>query len=99
MPNFTLTRRIPDDGAGDSGVMCMKLRLDEATDTLEELSCDYPEVGWALKVGSPAARSYAGQEWWMTSYITEILEETDDDESVRVLFKTGNSTYAWRRFK
>ena len=96
---FSLTRMKPDDGAGDAGSMCHKVRWDEVKQEGVELPCDYPEVGWCVKVGSPYARTMAGQDWWRTSPVTEILEETEDDESVRVLFETGNSTYAWRKFK
>ena len=96
---FSLTRMQPDDGAGDGGAMCSKLRYNEATDTVDELPCDYPELGWCIKVGSPYARTFGGQDWWRTSPVTEIIEESEDEESILVSFKTGNSTYNWRKFK
>jgi hypothetical protein len=95
---YSLTRMKPEDGAGDSGLMCHKVRWDKEKQEGIELPCDYPEVGWCLKVGSPYARTF-GQDWWRTSPVTKILEETEDEESVRVVFKTGNSTYAFRKFK
>lgn len=96
---YSLTRMKPRDGAGDSGPMCMKLRVDMETGTVEELTCDYPEVGWCIKVGTPHARTFGWQDWWRTSPVTEILEESEDEESAKVSFKTGNSTYTWRKFK
>lgn len=96
---YSLTRTTPEDGAGDAGSMCMKLRVDMEAGTVEELPCDYPEIGWMLKVGTPYARTFSWQDWWRTSPITEILEESENDESFFVSFKTGNSTYAWRKFK
>lgn len=99
MSKFSLTRLVPDDGAGDAGMMCHRVRFNEATQSVEELPCDYPMVGWCLKVGSPYARTMVGQDWWRTSPITEILEEDESEEFVHVTFKTGNSTYSFRRFK
>ena len=96
--NYSLTRLEPDDGAGDAGNMCHKLRWDEEKKEGIELPCDYPAVGWMLKVGSSYARTF-GQDWWRTSPITEILEENENDENIQVIFKTGNSTYSWRKFK
>jgi hypothetical protein len=48
-----------------------------------------PIVGCSLLVGSVTARSYASQDYWITTAITEIVEETNE----YILFKTGNSTY------
>jgi hypothetical protein len=96
---YSLTRIVPYDGMGDAGSMCHKVRWDDDKKEGIEIPCDYPEVGWCLKVGSPHARSGQWQDWWRTSPVTEILEETEDEESVLVSFKTGNSTYAWRKFK
>jgi len=79
--------------------MCMKLRVDMEAGTVEEIPCKYPEVGWMIKVGSLYGRTFGGQDWWRTSPITKILEETEDEESARVLFETENSTYVWRKFK
>jgi hypothetical protein len=50
-----------------------------------------PRVGVAMRVGSHYARTYDAQDWWQTTLITEILEESD--EVVR--FRTGNSVYEW----
>lgn len=51
-----------------------------------------PRVGVAMRVGSIYARTMQSQDWWQTTYITEILEERDDF----VRFKTTNSIYEWR---
>jgi hypothetical protein len=53
-----------------------------------------PVVGYAIKVGSPFSRTYAGQDYWRTSYITKILEETED----YVKFETLNSIYEWEKW-
>ena len=97
--SYSLTRIKPHDGAGDAGSMCHKLRWDEDKEEGIELPCDYPEVGWCLKVGTPYARTFGAQDWWRTSPITEILEETEEEDSTRVVFKTGNSEYVWRKAK
>ena len=48
-----------------------------------------PIVGCSLLVGSVTARTYSRQDYWLTTEITEILEETDN----YVIFKTKNSKY------
>jgi hypothetical protein len=40
-----------------------------------------------------------GQNWWQTTPITEVLEESTDNEGFRtVKFKTRNSIYIWKEF-
>jgi hypothetical protein len=48
-----------------------------------------PMVGCSLLVGSVTARTYADQDFWLTTEIKEILEETDE----HIIFKTLNSKY------
>ena len=50
---------------------------------------DRPMVGCALRVGTMTAGTYSSRDWWMTTPITEIISE--DDNEIR--FKTKNSTY------
>lgn len=58
-------------------------------DVFECIAGHEPIVGCNLLVGSISARSYGKQDYWLTTQITEIIEETDK----HVLFKTLNSTY------
>jgi hypothetical protein len=52
-----------------------------------------PRVGVAMRVGSIYARSYTAQDWWQTTLIKEIIEDTPD----KVVFKTqSGSEYTWR---
>ena len=48
-----------------------------------------PIVGCSLLVGSVTARSYSDRDYWLTTEVTEIIEETNE----HILFKTLNSTY------
>jgi hypothetical protein len=48
-----------------------------------------------MLVGSMNARSYSGQDYWLTTPITKILEEINSDDVHYVRFKTGNSEYEW----
>lgn len=57
--------------------------------TLKEVAGHEPIVGCALLVGSVTARSYSDRDYWLTTPITEIIEETNE----HILFKTENSTY------
>jgi len=51
-----------------------------------------PIVGCCMLVGSVTARSYSDRDFWITTEVLEILENTDDV----VKFKTKNSIYEWR---
>jgi len=61
--------------------------------TVKSMETGRPKIGCSVRVGSLTARSYCAQDWWMTTEVTEILEDTED----KVKFKTKNSTYIWVR--
>ncbi len=42
----------------------------------------------------PYSRSFVAQDYWQTTYVTEILEDTPD----MMRFRTGNSEYVWKKF-
>jgi hypothetical protein len=79
------------DGAGDSGPMCTIERLHPQTGTHEIERNQRPRVGWAICVGSATGRTFGNQDWWQTTPVTEILEDTP----AYVRFTTRNSTYEW----
>ena len=82
------------DGAGDSGPISNIFRRNPNSGELEQKS-GRPQLGWGVKVGSPYARSYQAQDWWATTPVTEIVEESDK----KVVFKTrSGSTYIWEEF-
>lgn len=78
------------DGAGDSGPMCRLGRINPQTQTAE-WETGRPKVGWNVTVGSVVGRTYAAQDYWSTTIVTEILEERED----YIRFRTGNSEYEW----
>jgi hypothetical protein len=78
------------DGVGDSGPMSLAIWVDDNGKEQVEHGAR-PRVGVQMRVGSITARSYEAQDWWQTTTITEILEESEN----QVKFKTGNSTYTW----
>ena len=93
MPRYSLVR--DKDGAGDSGPMC------EILDpwSYSPIPGDYPMVGFGVRVGSPYGRTYSAQDYWQTTPITEITEESVNDEGFwTVKFKTKNSSYIWKEF-
>lgn len=57
--------------------------------TYDEVVDHKPVVGCSLLVGSVTARSYSDQDYWLTTPVTEIIEENN----VHTLFKTQNSIY------
>ena len=63
--------------------------------TFKEVVDSKPVVGCSLLVGSVTARSYSSQDYWLTTVVTEILEEKRDTEGHLefVKFKTKNSDY------
>jgi hypothetical protein len=46
-----------------------------------------------MLVGSVTTRSYSDRDWWMTTKVTEILEEKEEEGTLYVKFKTDNSIY------
>ncbi len=66
--------------------------------TFKEVTDHKPVVGCSLLVGSVTARSYSSQDYWLTTKVTEILEEKKDEEGhlELVRFKTQNSEYVLR---
>ena len=89
------------DGRGDSGTMSLALvptYEDGKIVDVEYINDARPQIGYVMRVGSIYVRSYSAQDWWQTTVITEILEDTvNEDGSEYVKFKTGNSIYEWRK--
>ena len=95
------------DGMGDCGPLSLALIPIRDEKGLffkyEEKYNARPRVGVVMRVGSMMARSFQQQDWWQTTVITEVTDEwqeTDEDGNVTecVRFKTGNSTYFWKKF-
>ena len=85
--------RIPDE-KGDTGGSSKAIAWNE-DGTLKDVIDYKPIVGCSMQVGSVTARSYSNQDWWMTTEVTEILEEIKNDDTHYIRFKTGNSEYEW----
>lgn len=85
---MTYTLRRVSDGAGDSGARSQAIKWNEDGTFLEVVS-NKPVIGCSLLVGSSTARSYQWQDYWLTTVVTEIIEERDG----YIKFKTGNSVY------
>jgi hypothetical protein len=66
--------------------------------TFKEIVGSAPTVGCSLLVGSVTARSYSAQDYWLTTKVTEILEEEKDEKGYysKIRFKTENSIYEIR---
>jgi hypothetical protein len=79
------------DGAGDSGLMSTAIFRGEDGKIVYENNAR-PRVGVVMQVGSFYARTYDPQDYWQTTMITEILEDTPK----RVRFRTSNSEYVWK---
>jgi len=84
------------DGAGDIGARVEAIKWNE-DGTFREVIGNKPVVGCSLLVGSVTARTYREQDYWLTTEITEILEEKYSEKDSERLeyckFKTGNSIY------
>lgn len=78
------------DGAGDTGSRSEAIGWDEGGNFREVVS-NRPTIGCSMLVGSVTARSYSQQDYWLTTEVTEIQEDTED----YVKFKTRNSLYEW----
>jgi len=86
-------RRI-SDGAGDSGGRSEAIAWNKDR-SFKEVVGRRPVVGCSMLVGSFTARSYASQDYWLTTTVKEILEELSNDDCDYVKFSTGNSVYEW----
>ena len=84
MPTLKRTK----DGAGDSGARVEAIAWND-DGTFKEVVDNKPVVGCSLLVGAVTARSYSSQDYWLTTIVTEILEEREG----YIRFKTGNSEY------
>jgi len=82
------------DGEMEEGAMSQAIAWNE-DGTLKEIVSSRPVVGCSMRVGSVTARSYSNRDWWMTTLVTEILEEEIQDDLLYVKFKTENSVYEW----
>lgn len=81
-----------EDGNGDSGGESLAIWEEEGEVKFEHDA--RPRVGICIQVGSSYARTMQWQDWWQTSYITEIIEESEN----YIKFKTKNSIYEWKKF-
>ena len=83
------------DGEGFAGSAIESISWNEDGSVKESLPGEGPIVGYSIKVGSVTAGTYSTRDWWMTTPVTEILEEEKNEEGkyLYVKFKTGNSIY------
>ena len=86
---MTFSLRRISDGAGDCGLMSINIWEENGEIKFEH--GEKPKLGAAVRVGSINGRSYSSQDYWTTTLVTEIIEDTN--EFVR--FKTKNSEYEW----
>lgn len=62
--------------------------------TFKAIEGDRPIVGCSLRVGSVTARTFSSQDWWLTTVVTEILDEQEHEGKLEYCkFKTENSVY------
>lgn len=81
------------DNKGDQGSLSQAIAWNEDGSFKEVLS-NKPIIGCSMLVGSQSARSYSSQDYWLTTLVTEIIEEkTDENDRLYVKFKTENSIY------
>jgi hypothetical protein len=90
--SFSL-RRV-SDGEGYVGASSEAIEWNE-DNTFKSVVNHIPVVGCSMKVGSLIAGTYSKRDWWLTTIVTEILEEIKNDDVHYVRFKTENSEYEW----
>ena len=79
------------DGAGDSGARSEAISWYK-NGHFKKVVGNRPTVGCSMLVGCVSARTYRLQDYWLTTVVTEILEDRGD----YVRFRTENSEYEWR---
>jgi len=87
----TLVKIHPDgrEEFKDGGARVEAHKYNKETNLHEGVVGNEPMVGCALLVGSVTARSFSRQDYWLTTKITEIVEETNE----HIIFNTENSKY------
>jgi hypothetical protein len=78
------------DNKGDVGTCSQAIKWND-DGSFNEVVGNRPIIGCSMLVGSGTARSYSKQDYWLTTEVTEILEEKED----YVKFRTKNSIYEW----
>ena len=76
------------DGEGFSGS-----RVESYNPDTVKIVGHEPIVGCCLLVGSVTAGTYSNRDWWITTPITEILSENDEE----IKFLTANSAYTFKK--
>ena len=82
------------DGEGEVGGRSEAIQWKE-DGTFDKIVSNRPTVGCSMLVGSVTAGTYSDRDWWLTTKVTEILEEKEEDGILYVRFKTGNSIYQY----
>lgn len=80
------------DGESESGARSEAIQWKE-DGTFDKVVSNRPVVGCSMLVGSITAGTYSQRDYWLTTKVTEILEEKEEDGNLYVRFRTGNSTY------
>lgn len=80
-----------DKTKGDSGPLSEAIEWND-DGTQRAAVSKRPTVGCSMLVGSLIARTYAAQDYWLTTPVVEILV----DEPTYVRFRTLNTEYEWR---
>ena len=88
---MAILKRI-SDGKGDQGSRVQAIKWN-SDGSFGDVVGDKPIIGYSLLVGSVTARSYSDKDYWLTTEVTEIIEEKEDEGRWYVRFKTGNSEY------
>ncbi len=71
MPRLSRVR----DGIGDSGACSQAIKWND-DGTLKKIVSNVPTVGCSMLVGSVTARMMTNQDYWLTTKVIEILEES-----------------------
>ena len=90
---YSLSRIQPDDRSGDSGPLLISISFPDCKRSGEMGEI---KVGCCIECGSINARSYAAQDFWITTPVTKIISVNED--LTEVIFETKNSTYKARSF-
>ena len=80
-----------DKTKGDSGSRSEAISWNE-DGSFKEVVGRRPVVGCSMLVGALGTRSFQDQDYWLTTPVILILEESEN----YVKFKTQNTIYEWK---
>jgi len=82
-----------NDGLTNIGSVIESIKWNE-DGTFNSIVGDRPVLGCSIRIGNTTAKMFTSKDWWLTTVVTEILEEKYHKDKLEYCkFRTENSVY------